>query len=241
MIYSYTDVLAEFGVGSAHPGGFLLTKELLSTLPIKKENRILDCGCGTGQTASYLSSTFHCDVTAIDAHPVMIEKARNRFNAEDQSTRLIKASIEAMPLPDLTFDILISESAAVFTDLGRTLREYARVLKPEGTLLLNEMVLLEPLKEEEELKIKDMYGVNELLYTDEWLKRLSEVGFSTIHSCLASPVSSLLDQQQDRGNDFFPSDEINPHFHELLAKHQQLSRTFASKLGFLLVIAERKK
>ena len=51
----YLDLLAEFGVGGAHPGGFPLTKEVLSSLHLPPSSSVLDIGCGTGQTAEYLS------------------------------------------------------------------------------------------------------------------------------------------------------------------------------------------
>ena len=239
MNFSYTDVLAEFGIGSAHPGGFILTKELLHTLQLKIEDHVLDCGCGTGQSSSYIKSTFDCSVTAIDAHPIMVEKARNRFNAEDQVINLIEGSIEEMPFADHSFDLLVSESVAVFTDVDRTLAEYSRVIKPGGILLLNEMVLLEHLDTTAQKKIMDMYQIEQLFYTDEWLKRLSKAGITSIQSCIASPISSLIKQQEDRENDFFPSEDINPIFHEMLAKHQQLSKNYASKLGFILIIAKK--
>lgn len=238
-MHSYTDVLAEFGVGSAHPGGFTLTKELLDNVAIHKEMHVLDCGCGTGQTASYIQKSFQCKVTAIDLHPLMIEKARNRFNITDQPITLVEGSIEKMPFPDLSFDLVLSESAAIFTKVGLTLAEYARVLKPKGKILLNEMVLLEQIPAKDVVNIKQMYNINELLLTDDWIKRLANVGITKVDSCMAGPISSLLEQVEDRGNDFDPSEEINPIFHEMLTEHHQLSQTYATQLGFLLLVAEK--
>ncbi|MDQ0206115.1 class I SAM-dependent methyltransferase [Alkalicoccobacillus murimartini] len=239
MSYSYMDVLAEFGIGSAHPGGFTLTKELLSQVAIHKQDHVLDCGCGTGQTASYLSSSFNCSVTALDIHPLMIEKARNRFNIEDQPITLIEGNVEAMPFEDQTFHYVLSESVTIFTNIDQTLNEYARVLKPNGTLLLNEMVLLERTTQDEEAELKEMYQASDFLFTDQWIKKLKAHGFSSVLSCIASPISALLAQSDDKGNDFFPSDVLDPALHDMLGKHHELSKSFASKLGFLLIIVQK--
>ncbi|MCM2674542.1 class I SAM-dependent methyltransferase [Alkalicoccobacillus plakortidis] len=239
MKYSYMDLLAEFGIGSAHPGGYTLTKELLTQLSIQKEDDILDCGCGTGQTASYIYTTFQCNVTAVDFHPLMIEKARNRFNMEDQMIHLVEANIESMPFSSKSFDFVLSESVAAFTHVDHTLKEYARVLKTGGKLFLNEMVLLEDPQEEEAKEIKEMYQIKQLLSTNQWVNKLNENGFQSIQLCIASPISALLNQEEDRENDFFPSEVLDPTLHDLWNEHQTLSKRYSTKLGFLLIIADK--
>ena len=77
--WTYHDLLAAFGIGGAHPGGFALTCEVLEREAIGKTSVVLDAGCGTGQTAAYLVKRFGCDVTAVDRHPLMLQKAANRF------------------------------------------------------------------------------------------------------------------------------------------------------------------
>ncbi|MBL5792479.1 class I SAM-dependent methyltransferase [Bacillus sporothermodurans] len=76
MAYSYQDTLAYYGVGGAHPGGLSLTKQIFHNENITHTTKILDAGCGTGQTSAYLAEMYKCDVTALDIHPVMIEKAK---------------------------------------------------------------------------------------------------------------------------------------------------------------------
>ena len=42
MEFTYLDCLALFGIGGAHPGGLLLTKEILSREKINEKTIILD-------------------------------------------------------------------------------------------------------------------------------------------------------------------------------------------------------
>ncbi len=46
---TYIDFLAYYGIGSAHPGGFTLTKQLLAQLPLRQGADVLEIGCGTGK------------------------------------------------------------------------------------------------------------------------------------------------------------------------------------------------
>lgn len=75
----YLEVLAELEVGGAHPGGLRLSKKILETLDIDEETKILDVGCGTGQTMAYIAERYGCKVTGIDVQEKMVEKANHRF------------------------------------------------------------------------------------------------------------------------------------------------------------------
>lgn len=100
----YLDMLASFGVSSAHPGGMSLSKAVLAKAGIDPEQPILDAGCGTGQTAVYLGQLLF-PVTALDADPVMIDKARQRFKKNSFPFRLsalhlrkCRFSLKALPV-----------------------------------------------------------------------------------------------------------------------------------------------
>ncbi len=71
----YTNTLAELGVGGAHPGGLALTKEMLKNEDINSQTMILDAGCGTGLTSSYLYEQYQCRILACDIHAGMLKKS----------------------------------------------------------------------------------------------------------------------------------------------------------------------
>lgn len=95
--FTYHDLLAYFGIGGAHPGGLALTKDMLSQEKIKARSKILDVGCGTGQTSAYIAKNYGCDVTALDCHPLMIEKAQQRFIKENLTINLCRGKYYEPP------------------------------------------------------------------------------------------------------------------------------------------------
>lgn len=237
MHHTYMDLLAEYGIGSAHPGGFLLTKKLLHQLRINPSQHVLDAGCGTGQTSSYLYSTFKCHVSAVDNHPLMVEKARNRFNMMDQDVTLKEASVEQLPFSHDRFEYVLSESVTAFTNIPATLSEFNRVLRPGGRLLLNEMVQNRPTTKTERLSFQEFYQTKDLLTADQWSEQLINAGFSKIEQWKVEPISSLMQQNTDNENDFFPSDVLDSSLQEVWQQHHKVTQLLASKLAFLLVIA----
>ncbi|MET0960003.1 MAG: class I SAM-dependent methyltransferase, partial [Psychrobacillus psychrotolerans] len=141
MSNAYIDILAYFGIGGAHPGGFNLTQSILEAENIPPKQSVLDIGCGTGQTAAFLAERFNCHVTAVDNHPLMVEKARQRFKNSESSVHVVEGDVQSMDyFVDDSFDFVIAESVIVFTDISKTLSELSRVLKSDGTLMMIEMV-----------------------------------------------------------------------------------------------------
>lgn len=216
MSNAYIDILAYFGIGGAHPGGFNLTQSILEAENIPPNHSVLDIGCGTGQTAAFLAEKFNCQVTAIDKHPVMVEKARQRFVNSKLSVHVVEGDIQNMDFVDNSFDLVIAESVIVFTDISKTLKELSRVLKSDGTLIMIEMVVEQYLTEEKQLKACSLYGINEILDKDEWILRLHQAGYTQVE--IISTPSVLL---QSEINDINPSENIKMELFELWEEHNE--------------------
>jgi SAM-dependent methyltransferase len=175
----YHDLLARLGEGSAHPGGFSATLQLLDSLSLPAGVHVLEVGCGTGRTACHLARQ-GCRVTAVDLHRHMLDKAVRRARKERVDVRFIQADAAAIPLPDNYVDVVFVESVTIFTPWRKALSEYARVLKPGGMLVDREMVLSGRKTELMSRRLREFYGIRTLVTATAWKKRLRGSGFSKV-------------------------------------------------------------
>lgn len=230
MEYTYLDCLAEFGVGGAHPGGLQLTKKMLASEKIDKTMEILDAGSGTGQTSAYVATQFGCQVTALDFNKKMLEKAKKRFRATQLPIQVKHGSVEKLPFENESFDMIISESVTAFTDISLTVPELYRVLKPNSVLLAIEMILEQPLSEDEQQQICDFYGVTQLLSEGEWCSLFEKVGFQ--HIDLRNAAIQLDELNVHDAADFSPSEHIDEEYFDILGKHHFLTSIYQDVLGY---------
>ena len=227
MTNEYLDLLAYFGVGGAHPGGFALTQSILKDIKIKPSDHILDIGCGTGQTANFLVNKFSCNVTAIDNHALMVEKAKERFKHHDSLITVLQDDAQNLIFQDDSFEFIIAESVIAFTDISKTLNELFRVLKKGGSLFMIEMTAEQKLPEEIQRKACTLYGIKEILSEEQWVFKLKEVGFEQI-DILKTP--SLLIQTEI--NDINQSADIPMSFYNLWDEHHTFIEEQRNNIGF---------
>ena len=216
MSNSYLDLLAYFGIGGAHPGGFHLTQSLLKDKNIQPVDSVLDIGCGTGQTAAFLAERFHCQVTAVDNHPIMVEKARERFKNRKVSVNVMEGDTQHLDFADNSFDLIIAESVIVFTDISKTLKELSRVLKSDGRMIIIEMIAEQYLTEELQRKVCSLYGIHEVLTEKQWILQLQQAGFTQVD--MINAPSELI---QSDITDINQSKNINTDFYDLWEEHNE--------------------
>ncbi len=98
-----------------------------------KHKRILDVGCGMGQ--SLLAAQLPSDVEAngVDCDIGAIEAGRRLAAA---NIKLVCARGENLPFEDDYFDLVFSRVALPYMDINKALRKISRVLKGGGDLWL---------------------------------------------------------------------------------------------------------
>ncbi|MBS4172642.1 class I SAM-dependent methyltransferase [Bacillus sp. FJAT-49736] len=241
MKSTYQDALASYGIGGAHPGGLHLTKQILENEKITTKTSILDAGCGTGQTSAYLADRYKCQVTAIDHHPIMVEKARQRFIRENLSVPVIQGSIEELPYPDESFDIVIAESVTAFTNINKSLKEFYRVLKSNGILIDLDMNAEGPLSDEEKQNICTVYGMDNVLTEKEWMEEMKSAGFSAIERLAGSSIHIHLQQPQPLLDpEFHMSPNVSPDLVSILFAHNELTNMYGHLIGFRVFRAKKE-
>ncbi|WP_052144659.1 class I SAM-dependent methyltransferase [Halalkalibacter okhensis] len=231
--YSYVDFLSELEIGSAHPGGFNRTKSIFLNEPIRKEMKVLDVGCGTGDTALFLQGSFHCNVDVIENHPKMLKKVKKRFASKRATINVFEGSVEQMPFLNNTYDYIICESIIAFVDAKKALNECHRVLKNNGILLLNEMSFVEPIKKTELIRCKEFYQLQECNTADQWKEKLEETGFSKINTL---KVSSSIESQLI---DITLTPNMDSNLLDLLDEHQLLQKELDGKVGNIILKCEK--
>jgi demethylmenaquinone methyltransferase / 2-methoxy-6-polyprenyl-1,4-benzoquinol methylase len=115
---------------------------LVSCVPARPDDRILDVACGTGAVARELAARYGCTVVGIDQSEAMVGEAGRRTDDERIGYRLARA--EDLPFPDNSFDALTFTYLLRYVDDPcATLRELARVVRPGGRMAMLEFAIPE--------------------------------------------------------------------------------------------------
>ena len=114
-----------------------------AALDLRHGMKVLDAGCGTGNFEAFISEKNPPDIEieAVDFSASMLAIAREKcrslewvsFSPGDLNARL--------PYPDGTFDRIVSINVMyALEDWDETMREFLRVLKPDGVMVLTSSV-----------------------------------------------------------------------------------------------------
>jgi len=140
----FSPVAANYATSAVHAAGPDLVA-MLAAAALQGNERVLDAGSGAGHTALAFAAQA-AEVVAVDLTEAML--AQGRKLARDRKLENIsfkRGDVEQLPFPDASFDIVTSRySAHHYPHPQIALREFARVLKPGGRLLLADVVSPEP-------------------------------------------------------------------------------------------------
>jgi ubiquinone/menaquinone biosynthesis C-methylase UbiE len=137
---TFGNVAANYATSSVHAQGEDL-HHMLSACQLTGTERVLDAGCGAGHTALAFAPQVR-EVVAYDMTPTMLEQVE-RLAAERGITNVVtqQGAVEALPFEAATFDLVVSRySAHHWGQPLEALREFKRVLKPMGAMLLSDIV-----------------------------------------------------------------------------------------------------
>jgi ubiquinone/menaquinone biosynthesis C-methylase UbiE len=109
-------------------------------LPVSRNARILDAGCGTGLLTLALLRSLHFPVriTALDLSATSIvaaDRAVYESNGRSHDVSFAQGNVLSLPFADNTFDLVVTSGALEYVPLEDGINELARVVAPGGHLL----------------------------------------------------------------------------------------------------------
>lgn len=149
---------------------------------IKEGDTVLDLGSGAGFDCflAVARTGESGKIVGVDMTAEMVEKARKnakKYGYENIEFKL--GDIEALPVEDDSFDIIISNCVInLAPDKGKVFREAHRALKTGGKMFVSDIVLLEELPEELKKNKTLLSGcVAGALLRDDYLEEMKKAGF----------------------------------------------------------------
>ena len=155
--------------------------------------RVLDAGCGNG---NLLLRTLRRDNAGVAGRPVLqmvgMDFSRNMLGraamraADDHRAGFLRGSVTSLPFRDCSFDHVVS--SGVLTCLPHTaaavaaLREFYRILKPEGTLVVDFFNQASHYTLVRKHIFKETIKPPEYMRPAEFYRSLEEAGFAAV-SC----------------------------------------------------------
>jgi SAM-dependent methyltransferase len=124
----------EWELFSRDPSRFTTAAQLTAGVTV---GRVLDVGCGSGQELQPFVARGASGV-GIDIAPEsgIVGRALYRETAPGADVTFVRGVAEQLPFPASSFDVVICRVVLPYTDNVHALAEIARVLRPQGVLLL---------------------------------------------------------------------------------------------------------
>ncbi|MDO4698076.1 MAG: methyltransferase domain-containing protein [Pasteurellaceae bacterium] len=241
--------LARLGKTRLRPGGKIATDWLIANGDFRQDKKVLEVACNTGTTAIQIAQQFGCKVIGIDLNEEALEKARQSIkeNELDELVEVQCANATALPFADNSFDIVINE--AMLTMLPnetkeKAIREYFRVLKPNGFLLTHDVVLN---TEDVEKVLEDLREAIKVTVTplskDDWKSLFAECGFRNVETFTGEmnllSLKGLIQDEGVVGAMKIVGNALKPENRETFKKMFQTFNDPEQKLGFIAVCSQK--
>src|SRR6187397_451794 len=112
----------------------IVGEQLCEGVDLRAGERVLDVAAGNGNATLAAARRF-AKVTSTDYVPALLERGRQRAEAEGLTIDFEVADAEALPYAEASFDVVLSSFGVMFApDHRQSARELARVCRPGGRI-----------------------------------------------------------------------------------------------------------
>ena len=107
---------------------------LCEAVDLRAGQKVIDVATGSGNTA-IAAARRNCEVTGIDFVPALLERGRERAEAERLHVDFRDGDAESIPFGDASFDVVLSTFGVMFApDQEKAAAELLRVCRPGGRI-----------------------------------------------------------------------------------------------------------
>ena len=132
-----SDVFSRLPDHSMHPGGLRLTDRAVRLADIAKGMAVADIGCGAGSTAAFLTDKYGFKMVGLEISEPLIQIGLKNC----PGLHFIRWDCKTLPFEPASLDAVLFEcSLSVIGYSGKTLDECATALKPNGTLIMSDLL-----------------------------------------------------------------------------------------------------
>lgn len=241
--------LARLGKTRLRPGGKLATDWLIANGDFHKDKKVLEVACNMGTTAIQLAKQFECQIIGVDLDEEALEKAKHNI-AENKVEHLVqvqRANATKLPFEDESFDIVINEAMLTMLPIEakeKAIREYLRVLKPNGFLLTHDVVLNTEEAESILAELRDAINVTVTPLTKaNWKQLFHDCGFRNVETfsgemSLLSP-KGLIQDEGVLGAMKIVGNALKPENRETFNKMYKTFNDPDNRLGFIAMCSQK--
>ena len=230
----------DFLKACANLNGIMAKKAVLN-----EKSRVIDLGCGNGNTSIWLAQTTGCQVVGVELSAVRVSNANAALENEEpdlqQRVKFKKASVTNLPFEDECFTHAWSQATIYhIPDKQAALGETYRVLKRDGVFVFDDLIKPKP-------EISDTarkYVYERLLFDTDfsfagYQEALRQVGFrvadaTDLSEHLAASYARLAETAgQTTGDD-------EEHFKQLSFAYRQMVKCIQNdELGWAMYVCRK--
>jgi ubiquinone/menaquinone biosynthesis C-methylase UbiE len=136
------DILLDLNIDGLREGFNRYTRKAFQMLPRLEKPRILDIGCGSGVPTIELAKLSDGEIIGMDINQSHLDKLNRKIEEEGFSNRVrtVKRSLFKIDFPDESFDIIWAEGSIWIIGFEKGLKEWRRLLKPHGFLVVHDEI-----------------------------------------------------------------------------------------------------